>query len=76
MTVSISLIPATAFFSVSPKLEGTPVAIGHIQKRESLAGEHVAGLHGPSVSEYHERIAVRMAPAKVVEVDLVGPAAE
>ena len=51
-------------------------AVVRVEQREVLAGEDVAGVHHAQRREDHERVAVRVAAAEVVQVDLIRALAE
>jgi len=51
-------------------------AVAGVDKRNVLARERVAGVHHPRCAEEHPRVSTRVRAAKVIEIDLILPAAD
>ena len=75
MIVSTFLSASCAFVSVSRNQHAAAAVVG-VEQREVLAGEDVAGVHDAQRREHDPGVAVRVAAAEVVQVDLIGAVAD
>ena len=73
MTVSAILLNVLcAFAIVSPISRPLPPLFAS-SERQVLAGDDVAGRHDAQRRKQHPRVAVRVAAAEVIQLDLIGP---
>ena len=76
MVSALLLMPLCAFVRVSPISTPLPPLLASSKRQPFLPGEDVAGVHDAQRREEHPGVAVRVAAPEVVQVDLIGAAAD